>query len=201
MGEAFGFAGGRAGGRAGGFVGGSAGGSDGGSVGDFAGDGASGGASGGAGRASGEGSGPLPPTPRWRRAVLAAPGLALLGVLLLVGAALVEDRHGKRAAALCHQLPLPWTLFALAYAALACGVAAPALCWRLFRTAAREGRRGVESWQGTLALCICVANTLALLFEAVTVYVVGAEAGEPYWHCSGSSPLAGLHILMQSHVL
>jgi len=122
MGEVFGFAGGRAGGRAGGFVGGSAsgsdggsaGGSDGGSVGGFAGDGRADGASGGAGRASGEGSGPLPPTPRWRRAVLAAPGLALLGVLLLVGAALVEDRHGKRAAALCHQLPLPWTLFALA---------------------------------------------------------------------------------------
>ena len=141
------------------------------------------------------------PTQRWRRAVLAAPGLALLGVLLLVGAALVEDGHGKRAAALCHQLPVPWTLFVLAYAALLCGVAAPALCWRFFRAAARQGRRPAESWQGTLALCICVANTLPLLFEAVAVYGVHAEAGEGYWSCAGSPALAGLHILMQSHLL
>jgi hypothetical protein len=119
--------------------------------------------------------------------VLVAPGLTVLGALLLIGAALVDDRHGKRAAAVCHQLPVPWTLFALAWGALVCGVAAAVVCTLFFRAAAREGRRGVASWQGTLALCICVCGALPLLFAAVAVYGVQAEAGQAYWQCAGAS--------------
>lgn len=145
------------------------------------------------GRAERAGAGPrpLPPTARWRRQVLIAPGLAMLGVLLLIAAALVDDRHGKRAAAVCHQLPVPWTLFALAYAALACGLSAIAVCSLFFRAAARDGRRGAESWEGTLALCICVLNGLPVVFQALVVYGAHAEAGEAYWRCSGRQILSG----------
>jgi hypothetical protein len=126
----------------------------------------------------------LPPTPRWRRQALAVPGLALLGALLLAGAALVEDRHGKRADALCHQLPVPWSLFVLAYGALVCGAAALVVCGLLFRTARREGRRGADSWQGSLGLVISVLDVLAVLFEATAVYAAHAQAGESYWSCA-----------------
>jgi hypothetical protein len=140
------------------------------------------------GAAGGGAQRPVPgPTARWRRRVLVAPGLTVLGALLLIGAALADDRHGKRAAAVCHQLPVPWTLFALAWGALVCGVAAAVVCALFFRAAAREGRRGAASWQGTLALCICVCGALPLLFAAVAVYGVQAEAGEPYWQCAGVS--------------
>lgn len=141
------------------------------------------------------------PSARWRRQVLAAPGLALLGVAMLVAEVMLDNRQGRRAAALCHRLPVPWTQFAAAYAALLCGVAGSVLCVLLFRAASRVGARGAETWQGTLALCICVANVLALLVEAVAVHGVHAEAGDPYWQCSGAPALAGLHMLMQSHVL
>ncbi|MFC4033808.1 hypothetical protein ACFO3J_20330 [Streptomyces polygonati] len=127
------------------------------------------------------------PSQRWRRRVLVAPGLVVLGVLLLIGTAVLDDRHGKRAGALCRQLPLPWSLFALAWAALLCGLAGAAACGLFFRAAARTGRRGTASWQGTLALCICVCGTLPLLFEAVAVYGVHAEAGEAFWSCAGQS--------------
>lgn len=130
-----------------------------------------------------------PPLPGWRRRVLAVPGLVLLGVLLLVGAALLEDRRGNRAEELCHQLAVPWPLFALAYAALVCGVAGLVVCGVLFRTARREGRRGVDSWQGSLALVISVPGALAVLFEATTVYAVHAQAGQPYWQCAGARVL------------
>jgi hypothetical protein len=144
---------------------------------------------------------PVPPPARWRRRVLAAPGLVLAGVALLAVLIVLDSRRGEREAAQCRQLPLPWTQFAAAYAALLCGLAGSSLCVLLFRAAARAGTRGAASWQGTLALCICVANVLALLVEAIAVYAVHAAAGEPYWRCSGASALAGLHILMQSHVL
>ncbi|WP_328913823.1 MULTISPECIES: hypothetical protein [unclassified Streptomyces] len=141
------------------------------------------------------GTGGLPPTDRWRRRVLTAPGLAVLGVLLLIGTAVVEDRHGKRAGELCHHLPVPWTLYLLAYAALVCGVAATVGCALFLRAAARDGRRGLDSWQGTLALCICVANLPALLFEAVALYGVHAEAAQPYWQCSSARASAAAHVL------
>lgn len=141
------------------------------------------------------------PSARWRRRVLAAPGLALLGVALLVAGVWLDDRKGRREEALCHQLGVPWTQFVVGYAALLCGVAASVLCVLFFRTAARAGARGAESWQGTLALCICVANAVALLIEVVAVYGVHAEAADPYWRCSGAPALAGLHTFMQSHVL
>ncbi|MEE4544281.1 hypothetical protein V2S66_20155 [Streptomyces sp. V4-01] len=149
------------------------------------------GASGGSASAAAEPERPLPPTAAWRRRVLLAPGLALLGAVLVVATALLDDRHGKRASALCHHLPVPWTLFALAWASLLCGAAASALCALLLRAARREGRRGTESWQGTLAVCICVAGALPLLFEATAVYGVHAEAGEAYWSCAGASALLG----------
>jgi drug/metabolite transporter (DMT)-like permease len=134
---------------------------------------------------------PLPPTAAWRRRVLAAPGLAVLGVLLVVAAAVFDDQHGKRASALCHRLPVPWTLYALAWGSLLCGLAASVLCALLVRAARREGRRGTESWQGTLAVCICVAGVLPLLFEAMAVYGVHSEAGEAYWKCAGAAALLG----------
>ncbi|WP_329132603.1 hypothetical protein OG552_13570 [Streptomyces sp. NBC_01476] len=129
--------------------------------------------------------GPGPgPTARWRRQVLAAPGLVVLGLFLLIGTAVLDDRHGRRADALCHHLPVPWTLFALAWPALLCGLAGPVLCGLLFRAAARTGHRGSASWQGTLALCICVCGTLPLLFELVALYGVHAESTAPSWHCT-----------------
>ena len=150
-----------------------------------------------AGRRAGRGRADEPeevplPGPRWRRWVLVAPGLAVVGVVLLVATALLDDRHGRRAAALCHQLPLPWTLFATAWSSLVCGVAAAVVCGLFFRTARRAGQQGAECWQGTLAVCICVGNALALLFEAVAVYGVHAEAGEPYWSCAGARALASV---------
>ncbi|CAG6399429.1 hypothetical protein NMG29_38320 [Streptomyces cocklensis] len=133
-----------------------------------------------------------PPAPEWRRRVLAVPGLVLLGVLLLVGAALLEDRRGNRADELCHQLAVPWPLFALAYAALVCGAAGLGVCGLLFRTARREGRRGVDCWQGSLALVISVPGALAVLLEATAVYGVHAQAGQPYWQCAGARVLPGV---------
>jgi hypothetical protein len=127
----------------------------------------------------------LLPGARWRRWVLAAPGLALLGLVLLVGTAVEDDRHGKHAAALCHRLPVPWTLFASAWASLLCGLAAIVVCALFFRASRAAGQQGVECWQGTLAVCICVADVLVLLFEAVAVYGVHAESGEAYWNCAG----------------
>jgi len=61
------------------------------------------------------------------------------------------------------------------------------VCALFFRAAARDGRRGTASWQGTLALCICVCGALPLMFAAVAVYGVHAEAGEAYWSCAGAS--------------
>nr|WSX79165.1 hypothetical protein OH826_38120 [Streptomyces sp. NBC_00899] len=133
-----------------------------------------------------------PPAPEWRRRVLAVPGLVLLGVLLLVGAALLEDRRGNRADELCHQLAVPWPLFALAYAALVCGAAGLGVCGLLFRTARREGRRGVDCWQGSLALVVSVPGALAVLLEATAVYGVHAQAGQPYWQCAGARVLPGV---------
>jgi drug/metabolite transporter (DMT)-like permease len=133
----------------------------------------------------------MPPTAGWRRKVVIAPALAVFGVLLVVCAAVLDDRHGKRASALCHHLPVPWTLFVLAWASLLCGLAASVLCALFFRAARRDGRRGTESWQGTLAVCICVAGALPLLFEAMAVYGVHAEAGEAYWSCAGAAGLLG----------
>lgn len=130
----------------------------------------------------------LLPGPRWRRWVLVAPGLAVAGFVLLLATALLDDRHGKRAAALCHRLPVPWTLFALSWASLLCGMAAVVVCALFFRTARRAGRQGAECWQGTAAVCICAADVLAVLFEAVAVYGVHAEAGEAYWSCAGAAP-------------
>ncbi|MBY8876884.1 hypothetical protein [Actinacidiphila acidipaludis] len=136
---------------------------------------------------------PVPvPGPRWRRWVLVAPGLALVGVVLLLATALVDDRHGERASALCHHLPVPWTLFATAWMSLVCGVAAVVVCVLFFRAARRAGQQGAECWQGTLAVCICAGDALALLFEAVAVYGVHAEAGEPYWSCAGARVLGAV---------
>jgi hypothetical protein len=131
------------------------------------------------------------PGAAWRRRVLAAPGLTLLGALLLVVCAVADDRHGHRASALCRQLPVPWTLFALSWGSLACGVAGSVVCAVFFAAARREGRRGSDCWPGTLAVCICVAGALPLIFEAVAVYGVHAEAGEAYWSCAGAGLRAG----------
>jgi len=132
------------------------------------------------------------PGARWRRGVLLAPGLALVGVVLLVVTALLDNRHGKQAAALCHHLPVPWTLFATAWTSLVCGVAAAVVCVLFFRAARRAGQQGAECWQGTLAVCICVGDVLALIFEIVAVYGVHAEAGEPYWSCAGAPALTAV---------
>lgn len=142
-----------------------------------------------------------PPGREWRRRVLAVPGLVLLGVLLLVGAAVVENGRGKRAEVLCHQLAVPWPLFALVYAALACGAAALAVCGLLFRAARREGRRGVDSWQGSLALVISVPGALAVLFEATAVYAVHSQAGAGYWQCAGAGALPGVQGLAAALLL
>ncbi|CAG7636776.1 hypothetical protein [Actinacidiphila bryophytorum] len=133
-----------------------------------------------------------PPGREWRRRTLAVPGLVLLGVLLLVGAALLQDRRGKRADELCHQLAVPWTLFALVYAALVCGVAALVVCGLLFRASRRAGLRGVDSWQGSLALVISVPGVLAVLFEATAVYAVHSQAGAGYWQCASAGALPGI---------
>ncbi|SEO59808.1 hypothetical protein SAMN05216267_103236 [Actinacidiphila rubida] len=132
----------------------------------------------------------LLPEARWRRWVLIAPGLAVLGFVLLVATAVLDDRHGKRASALCHQLPVPWALFVGAWASLVCGVAAMAVCALFFRAARRAGRHGAECWQGTAAVCICVADVLVVIFQAVAVYGVHAEAGEAYWSCAGAGARA-----------
>lgn len=134
---------------------------------------------------------PLQPTAAWRRRVLVAPGLALLGVALLVAGGILDDRRGKRASALCHRLPVPWTQFALSWGSLLCGLAASGLCALFVAAARRDGRRGTDSWQGTLAVCACVAGVLPLLFEAIAVYGVHAEAGEAYWSCAGAGALLG----------
>ncbi|MFG1809191.1 hypothetical protein [Streptomyces sp. NPDC049040] len=136
-----------------------------------------------------------PPAAGWRRRVLSVPALVLLGVLLLVGGALLQNRRSKRADALCHQLQVPWTEFALVYAALVCGVAALAVCGLLFWKARREGRRGVDSWQGSLAFVISVPGGLAALFEATAVYALHAEAGEGYWRCTGAGALPAAQVL------
>lgn len=148
-----------------------------------------------AGGTAGEGPGRVrrpPPERAWRRQVLAVPGLVLLGALLLVGAAVLLDRRGDRADALCHQLPVPWALFVLVYAALVCGAAALVVCGLLFRTARRAGRRGVDSWQGSLAVVISVPGALAVLFEATAVHAVHAQAGVGYWQCAGAGALPGV---------
>lgn len=134
----------------------------------------------------------LLPDARWRRRVLVAPGLAVAGFLLLVVTALEDDRHGKHASALCHRLPVPWTLFTGAWASLVCGVAAMVVCVLFFRAARRAGWRGAECWQGTAAVCICVADVLAVIFEVVAVYGVHAEAGEAYWSCAGARMLSAV---------
>ncbi|MCL2733252.1 MAG: hypothetical protein FWE15_24965 [Actinomycetia bacterium] len=146
-----------------------------------------------AGQARGAGDGEVRlPGPRWRRGVLLAPGLAVLGFLLLIGTAVEDDQHGKHAAALCHRLAVPWTLVAMAWASLLCGAASVVVCVLFFRVARRAGQRGAECWQGTLAVCICVAGVLALIFQVVAVYGVHAESGEAYWKCAGVRELTAV---------
>lgn len=146
-------------------------------------------AEGPAGRA--EAGAPPPPGRQWRRRVLGVPALVLLGVLLLIGAGLVDDHQGKRAEELCHRLPVPWQQFALAYASLLCGLAALAVCALLFTAARRAGTRGADTWQGSLALVISVPGLLAVLFEATAVYGTHAASAEPYWRCASAGSLPG----------
>lgn len=120
------------------------------------------------------------PSRAWRRSALLVPGLTLVGIvgLLFVNNRLTWQSDAERA--VCHALPMPWIVFASAYLALACGLAALLICWARFRAARLRGWRASASWQGNLAGTACIVDGFAVFIQFLLVYGTHYDAHQTF---------------------
>jgi len=117
-----------------------------------------------------------PPPPGRQRAALAVPVLVAGAFVLLGFFNSMSNGHTHRESASCHWMPLPWTIWAVAYGALAAAVAAVALRVVLGRSAKARGWSVDASWHGRLATGFAVLGCLAVAVAAVAVYLTHDEA-------------------------
>jgi hypothetical protein len=109
---------------------------------------------------------------------LAVPVLVLLAFGLFALFVPMSNGHTHHESASCRWIPLPWTIWAVAYGGLAASVAALALRTVLGRLARSRGRSLDATWHGRLATGSAVVGCLALLLTLVAVYVTHSQAAE-----------------------
>ena len=115
------------------------------------------------------------PSPRWRRAALGVPVLAVLSCVMFGLVVPLSDDRSTRQSQQCRWLPLSWDLWALSFGALAAAVAAVTLHLVLRRRA--RGRRA-DTWQGGLATGFAVLGWVAVLLGAVAVWMAVSEQAD-----------------------
>jgi hypothetical protein len=118
------------------------------------------------------------PPAGWRDRVLAVPVLALVAVGCFLATVVLSNGHLHQESSSCRWLEVPWTQFAVAYAApVAAGLALP-LHIRLFRTARRRGWNPLAAWDGRLSVAGAVVAGLLVLLGLVGVWLTHGQAAE-----------------------
>lgn len=133
------------------------------------------------------------PAPGWRDRVLAVPVLALGAVGCFWATVVLSNGHVRRESSSCRWLEVPWTQFAVAYAAPVAAALALLVYFRLFRTASRRGWNPLAVWDGWLAVAGAVVAALLVLLGLVGVWLTHSQAadsaanrGRPM--CEGAGP-------------
>jgi hypothetical protein len=93
----------------------------------------------------------------------------------------------------CSDHTVPWTLYATAYLALACGLGGVALGGVLWRVADRRGWSVGSVWQGSLSLVFAVLGLLPVCLEVFLAWASLHEGDMPAdGECGGMAVLHGV---------